>query len=174
MVAVVPRAWQERAPVAQGGFTYLALLFAIVIIGITLATAGVVWSTQIRRDKEADLLFAGDQIRAAIGRYYSETPAGAHAYPASLGDLLEDKRWPQTHRHLRRLYFDPMTASADWQLIVAPEGGIMGVATASSEKPIKKANFTVADATFEKAESYGDWQFIYKPQMRLRKRITPR
>jgi len=155
----------------QGGFTYLALLFAISIIGITLATVGVVWSTQIRREKEADLLFAGDQIRAAIGRYYTEAPAGAHSYPTTLEELLEDSRWPQVHRQLRRLYFDPMTASADWQLIPAPEGGIMGVATRAADKPIKQLNFGVADAAFENAERYSDWQFVYRPPSRLRNRV---
>jgi type II secretory pathway pseudopilin PulG len=152
----------------QHGFTYLGLLFAVAIIGITLATLGVVWSTQIRRDKEADLLFAGDQIRNAIGHYYAETPSGTHTYPVSLEELLQDQRWPQVHRHLRRLYIDPMTASTDWQLIPAPEGGIMGVASTSTGEPIKKANFAGADRAFYMAESYSNWQFVYKPGTRGR------
>jgi type II secretory pathway pseudopilin PulG len=156
---------------AQSGFTYLGLLFAVAVIGITLATIGVVWSTQIRRDKEADLLFAGDQIRAAIGRYYSEAPTGGHTYPASLDDLLQDQRWPQVHRHLRRLYIDPMTASTDWQLIPAPEGGIMGVVTSSNGVPIKKANFTGRDRAFEDAECYCDWKFVYTPFTRGRQAV---
>jgi type II secretory pathway pseudopilin PulG len=152
----------------QRGFTYLGLLFAVAVIGITLATVGVVWSAQIRRDKEAELLFAGDQIRAAIGHYYNETPAGAHTYPASLEELLQDQRWPQVHRHLRRIYVDPMTASTDWQLIAAPEGGIMGVVSTATGVPIKKANFGRADRAFEDAECYCDWQFAYRPNLRMR------
>jgi type II secretory pathway pseudopilin PulG len=152
----------------QRGFTYLGLLFAVAIIGITLATIGVVWSTQIRRDKEAELLFAGDQIRSAIGHYYAEAPAGAHAFPATLDELLQDDRWPQVHRHLRRLYVDPMTASTDWQLIPAPEGGIMGVASTSTNVPIKKTNFVGADRAFDMTESYNDWQFVFRPNSRTR------
>lgn len=148
---------------AQTGFTYIGLLFALAIIGITLATVGIVWSTQIRREKEADLLFAGDQIRTAIRLYYGDTPAGVHSYPASLADLLQDQRWPQVHRQLRRLYYDPMTASADWQLIEAPEGGIMGVASKSMAKPIKQANFSNSDAVFKEADCYCKWQFVYAP-----------
>ena len=158
---------------SQKGFTYLGLLFAIAIIGITLATVGTVWSVQIRREKEAQLLFAGDQIRAAIGRYYNDAPAGAHVFPASLDDMLEDRRWPQVHRQLRRVYFDPMTASTDWQLVMAPEGGIMGVATAATDKPIKQANFNTADSDFEAAECYCDWKFVYRPSLRGR-RIQPK
>jgi type II secretory pathway pseudopilin PulG len=149
---------------SQRGFTYIGLLFAIAIVGIGLAAVGVVWSTQIRREKEADLLFAGDQIRAAIGHYYSEAPSGVHSYPPSLADLLEDHRWPQVHRHLRRIYRDPITGGGDWQLLVAPEGGVMGVATASQLTPIKRANFTREDAAFEQADRYSDWQFIYMPR----------
>jgi type II secretory pathway pseudopilin PulG len=152
----------------QRGFTYLGLLFAVAVIGITLAMVGVVWSAQIRRDKEAELLFAGDQIRAAIGRYYIETPAGAHTYPASLQDLLQDDRWPQVHRHLRRLYVDPLTASTDWRVIAAPEGGIMGVASTSTGVPIKKTNFSRADLAFEQAECYCNWEFVFRPNMRTR------
>lgn len=157
----------------QRGFTYLGLLFAIAIIGLTLAMVGVMWSTQIRREKEADLLFAGDQIRAAIGRYYNEAPSGAHTFPQTLDDLLEDHRWPQVHRHLRKLYFDPMTASADWSLIPAPQGGIMGVASSATGMPIKQKNFAPQDATFEDVDCYCAWQFVFKPGFRNR-RIPPR
>ena len=136
---------------SQGGFTYLGLLFAVALLGIGLAAVGIVWSAQ---------------IRTAIGRYYSETPSGAHGYPASLQDLLQDPRWPQVHRHLRRLYFDPMTGTQDWQLILAPEGGIMGVATSSMAMPMKRTNFLQADAAFDDAECVCDWQFVYRPFVR--------
>jgi len=151
---------------SQGGFTYLGLLFAVALLGIALSAVGIVWSAQIRREKESELLFVGAQIRTAIGRYYSETPSGAHGYPASLQDLLQDPRWPQVHRHLRRLYFDPMTGTQDWQLILAPEGGIMGVATSSMAMPMKRTNFLQADAAFDDAECVCDWQFVYRPFVR--------
>lgn len=152
----------------QSGFTYLGLMFAIAIIGITLATVGVVWSTQIRREKEAELLFAGDQIRTAIGRYL----ASGGQYPRELTDLLEDKRFPQARRYLRRLYIDPMTGAADWQLIEAPGGGFVGVASSSQDKPIKIANFPKADADFDKAECYCEWRFIYAPRYSQRRRVV--
>lgn len=165
-------AYRQQAPHRHAGFSYLGLLFAVVIIGITLATVGVVWSTHIRREKEADLLFAGDQIRAAIGRYYGETPIGAHVYPGTLADLLQDERGPKVRRHLRRLYFDPMTASADWQLIDAPEGGIMGVVSGSLGTPIKQTNFSSNDADFEQADCYCKWRFIYTPPYQRRAQST--
>lgn len=162
------RAQRRRSAAARNaGFTYLGLLFAIAILGITLATVGVVWSTQIRRDKEVELLFAGDQIRMAIGRY--RTSGGQ--YPQALIDLLDDKHSAVPRRFLRRIFLDPMTNSADWELVLAPEGGIMGVASRSPGKPIKVAGFSAADASFEKAECYCDWKFIYTPRVGRQRRV---
>ena len=159
-----------RRGLRDAGFTYLGLLFAIAIIGITLATVGVVWSTQIRRDKEVELLWIGDQYRAAIGRYR----ASGGQYPQALTDLLEDKRFPVVRRYLRKLYADPMTGAADWQPIVAPGGGILGIASSSKDKPIKVAGFSPSDTAFEKMECYCDWKFIYAPRYHRNRRVyTP-
>jgi type II secretory pathway pseudopilin PulG len=143
------------------GFTYVGLMFAIAVLGITLATVGVVWSTQIRRDKEAELLWVGDQYRVAIGRYR----ASGGQLPQELADLIEDKRTPVPRHYLRRLYPDPMTGAADWQLIEAPGGGgIIGIASSSQGKPIKVAGFSQLNKPFEGAECYCDWKFIYSPR----------
>jgi len=149
---------------SERGFTYLGLLFAVVILGLTLSAVGVVWSTQIRRDREAELLFVGDQYRTAIGRYY----AAGGAYPLDLKDLLADQRFPQVRRYLRRLYPDPITGDADWQPILGAGGGIIGIASNSQLKPIKVSNFPEADSAFEKAECYCDWKFVYEPGNRTR------
>ncbi|MBS0387836.1 MAG: type II secretion system protein [Proteobacteria bacterium] len=138
------------------GFTYVGLMFAIAVIGITLATIGVMWSTQIRREKEAELLWIGNQYRMAIGMYLG---AGGQ-YPQDLSQLLEDKRFPVARRYLRKLFPDPMTGQADWQLIPAPGNGIMGVASSSQGKPIKVAGFSIRDAAFKDATCYCDWRFI--------------
>ncbi len=150
----------------QMGFTYIGLLFAIAIIGITLSTVGVVWSTQLRRDKEAELLFVGNQFRLAIGRYVRS----GGQYPLELADLLEDKRTPVPRRFLRRIYPDPMTRGADWDLVTAPQGGIMGVASRSQDKPIKVAGFLAANAGFELAECYCEWKFVYSPRANRNRR----
>lgn len=154
----------------QGGFTYLGLLFAIAILGITLATVGIVWSTEARRDKEAQLLWVGDQYRVALTRYR----ASGGQLPMALEDLLEDKRFPVARRYLRQLYPDPMTGAVDWQLILGPNGGILGVASSSQEKPIKVANFPARYQQFEDAASYADWQFVPSGRgMRRQRAIRP-
>lgn len=154
----------------QGGFTYIGLLFAVAVLGITLATVGIVWSTQIRREKEFELLWIGDQYREAIGRYY----AVGGQYPQDLSDLVEDKRFPLVRRYLRKLFPDPMTGQVDWQLIAAPGLGIMGVASSSQGKPIKVAGFGIRDTSFQDTECYCDWKFMYAGRVfRHRRTINP-
>jgi type II secretory pathway pseudopilin PulG len=140
----------------QRGFTYLAALFAIAILGGGLALAGEVWETSARREKEAELLFAGNQYRKAIERYFL---GGQQQYPRALEDLLKDRRRPGTVRHLRKLYPDPLTGK-QWGLVKAPDGGILGVHSLSEEEPLKLAGFRPRDAAFEGARKYSDWKFV--------------
>jgi type II secretory pathway pseudopilin PulG len=146
------------------GFTYVGLLLAIALAGTALALAGTFWSTDARREKELELLFVGDQFRQAIAAYYDEVPAGqAHRFPAQLEDLLQDRRWPTTRRHLRRIYLDPMTGKRDWGLVQGTGGGIAGVYSKSEAAPLKRADFPDAYASFATAKDYREWRFAYQP-----------
>ena len=133
-----------------------------MIMGAGLAATGVLFSHEAQREKERQLLFVGHQFRAAIDSYYRRSP-GASAYPKSLDELVDDKRFPMPVHHLRRLYADPMTGKADWALVEAPGGGIMGVHSVSEAAPVKTGNFDADDAAFEDAHKYADWQFLYTP-----------
>lgn len=146
------------APSRQDGFTLLAVLFLVAVLGIGLATLGTAWETAKRREQEAQLLFVGDQYRRAIQSYYQATPGARKRYPPSLADLIEDRRFPRVVRHLRRLYPDPVTGSSEWG-VVMKEGGIAGVYSLSTQEPLKKAAFRKADASFAGASRYADWVF---------------
>lgn len=148
----------------EGGFTYFGLLLVVALGGTVLATAGTVWSTQARRDKEAELLFAGSQIRSAIAQFHEQAPAGQpHRFPRNFDELLDDKRWPTRRRHLRRVFAEPMAADGEWVLVRAPDGGVIGVHSASALAPLKRAHFAAEDKVFEDASSYRDWRFVYVP-----------
>jgi type II secretory pathway pseudopilin PulG len=142
------------------GFTYLGVLFLAAIMAGGLALTGEVWHTSTMREKEAELLFVGNQYRKAIQRYYLTGPQ--RQYPRSLEDLLKDPRQPTTVRYLRKVYPDPVTGK-EWVLIKAPDGGILGVHSASQEKPFKTANFKLRDRSFDGVEKYSDWKFIFQP-----------
>ncbi len=146
----------------QRGFTYVGLLLAVALLGAGLAATGSLWSIHAQREREAELLFAGDQIRAAIKRYYEEVPLGQqHRFPQRLDELLLDRRWPTVRRHLRRVYLDPMTGS-DWVLVPAPGGGILGVHSRSTAAPLKRQGFGRLDTAFEDAAQLSDWRFVYR------------
>lgn len=141
------------------GFTYIGFLIFVAVAGAGLAAFGEIASHAAQREKEAELLFRGNAFQAAIASYYKKE----QRYPRSLEQLLEDKRYPMPVRHLRKLYPDPMTGEADWALVEAPGGGVMGVHSRSAEAPIKTGNFSLKNQEFEKAERYADWKFIHSP-----------
>jgi len=147
-----------RGPAGAAGFTYIGLLIAVVILGISLSAVGTVWRTQAQREREQELLFIGREFRTAIAAYYR---AGGHQFPQEISDLLEDKRWPEPRHFLRRLYVDPMTGSQDWTVLRTDMLGITGIASSSNAEPLKKKGFPSDEAAFEDATCYCDWKFEY-------------
>jgi type II secretory pathway pseudopilin PulG len=148
-------------PVSQRGFTYLAVLAALVVMGILAEKAISLTSAAMRADRESELMFRGLAYQRAIQRFY-ESDQGFRRYPARLEDLLRDTRFIN-RRHLRKLYDDPIGDA--WILIQAPDGGIMGVASSSEAVPSKTANFPAGLETFEQAENYRDWTFVFQPKV---------
>lgn len=121
------RARQATELRTQGGFTYLWVLLAVAILGIGLAAVAEVWVTSARRHKLAELEWIGAQFTQAIGSYYESTPGAAKSYPSTLQDLIEDRRYLTTRRHLRTIYANPFSGKQDWELLVAADGRLRGV-----------------------------------------------
>lgn len=96
------------------GFTYLLLLFFIAISSAGAGIAAKIWTTQVLRSKEAELIFRGRQIAAAIRSFTAATPPNSPCWLSSWEDLLIDFRLAQVKRHLRAPYTDPFTGKTDW------------------------------------------------------------
>lgn len=179
-----PHAMASRIKISKrqwsAGFTYIALLLAVVFFGLGSVGAARVLASSERAERERELLFVGNQFRQAIESYYTAN-AGAAMYPKKLEDLLLDPRFPTTKRHLRKIAIDPITATAEWGLIKAPDGGIMGVHSLSEREPMKRANFDFANQRFEEIAkqardgpySYRDWQFAYLAGNQTRAPVRP-
>lgn len=157
------RAGKRPFPALSGGFTYLGLLLLVAIMGITMTVAARVWQTTVQREKEAELLFIGDQIQAAIGQYYEQSPGEEKRYPMKLENLLLDSRFPNLKRHLRKIYTDPMTGTSNWGVVLSEEGGIQGVYSTSTQTPLKQAGFDEEHKSFEKTRQLSEWKFVYVP-----------
>ncbi|MFZ2540276.1 MAG: type II secretion system protein [Gallionella sp.] len=150
-----------RAQAREVGAAYVLVLLAVMVMGIGLVAVSEVWHTTLKREKEQELLFIGNQYRQAIGQYYAQTSGQAQRYPVQLEDLLKDPRFPGTKRYLRKIFPDPMTREGKWGLVRGPSGGIVGVHSLSDEQPIKKTNFRLADKYFEGMTRYSNWVFIH-------------
>lgn len=148
---MVRRQWQQ-------GVTYLWMLFLVFLLGLGMGKSLEVYSTLVQREKEAELLYVGGLYREAVRQYYLSSPGGVKRYPASLEDLLQDRRYPVMRRYLRRLYPDPVTGAA-FMPVLAAEGGIRGVRSESLRRPLKRAGFDPAEEGFERAGSYHEWVF---------------
>ncbi|MFD2452204.1 pilus assembly FimT family protein [Ideonella paludis] len=142
------------------GFSYIAMLATVAVLGVGLAAIGQAWSDQQRREREADILRIGSLYAEAIARYHRMAPGSVKTYPATLQDLLHDPRFPGTVRHLRRLYPDPTNPKRPWLPIPAPEGGVQGVYITSAQAPVRQAPLVLGAVTLPPARHYHEWRFI--------------
>jgi type II secretory pathway pseudopilin PulG len=95
----------------SSGYVLIMLLFMIAAMTIGLMVAVPVWQTQIQREKEAELIFRGNQYVEAVRIFQLKTPG---TFPHALDELIEEKC-------LRRHYEDPMNPDGDWNIILLPE-----------------------------------------------------
>lgn len=130
-------------PRLERGFVYLWALFTVVLAGIVMAGTGQMWQTKSQREKEAELMFIGEEFRKAIMSYHN---SGTKQYPDSLEDLLKDDRSPNIKRHLRKIYVDPLTNTAEWGIIEEPPPNTTKPAANKSATP-NAANPTASNSS---------------------------
>jgi type II secretory pathway pseudopilin PulG len=147
---------------SQAGYSLLFVMFSVTMVGITSMIAMKQWKTEIRREKEAELLFRGDQIRRAIELYYWTARAGMNQYPPSLEVLVKDPNTSATRRYLRKVYKDPIT-NGDFELVKEGDA-LKGVRSKSTAAPLKSGNFPPEYQQFALTNSYHDWVFQFTPQ----------
>ncbi|MDH4095775.1 MAG: type II secretion system protein [Betaproteobacteria bacterium] len=135
----------------------------VALLGSGLAAYGELASHAQQREREAELKWIGGQFREAIGLYYQRTPGSVKRYPQRLEDLLQDRRFLNAQRYLRRVYRDPMTGTTEWGLVQAPEGGIAGVYSLSEARSISQAVLGQRQYVVQAGALYQDWKFTYEP-----------
>ena len=147
-----------------------ALIVGIAVMAILMTAAMPVWKQLKQREKEAELVFRGEQIAHAIGMFQRRT---ANAAPPSLDILVQQK-------FLRKKYKDPITnddfvpvtsTQGAGQRGAAPQGrgqqppgaatpggaivgGIIGVTSKSTDASIR---------LYKGRSHYNEWAFIYTP-----------
>lgn len=149
---------RRPAPRAARGFTYLGLLMFVALTGAGLAALGELWQTTAQREREAELLFIGQQFSQALASFAAAASDGRRN-PKSLDELLEDRRLPAVQRHLRKVFVDPFTGRADWGLVRAPDGSILGVHSLSTLEPFRTQPPSATGEAVAAARSYREWVF---------------
>ena len=156
---------QGEYRIAQRRQTGLLLIGALVFLSLAALTAvhtGQRWFDSRQRAAEEELLFIGEQYRQAIESYWREVPDSVHHLPTSIDDLLADKRFPFTRRHLRKAFRDPL--APDRPLVEIRDGPVLiGVRSGAPGTPFRQAGFDAALKQFNGAQSYADWKFVYVP-----------
>ncbi len=147
-----------RPSECQRGFTYIGLLIVVAVLGIGLAAIGSVWHTVSQREREAELLFVGEQFQRAIRSYFERSPEAGKVYPKALGDLLEDRRSGTIVRHLRKIYVDPMTGTTEWGLLKQPDGRIIGVHSLAVTSVFRASD--LPEGIQVKGTTHRDWLFM--------------
>src|SRR5262245_15734345 len=97
---------------SESGYAMAVLLVALSVMAVMLTVAMPVWKQLAQREKEAELVFRGQQYARAVGlfqRKYANTP------PPSVDVLLQEK-------FLRKKYKDPITGQ-DFVTLSAATGG---------------------------------------------------
>jgi len=94
---------------SQKGYILLVVLFMLAVLTISLLAASQAIATQIKRDREEEMVHRGQQYVRAIRRYYRKFGR----YPAK----IEDLEVSNNIRFLRRRYKDPMVPNGEWKVL---------------------------------------------------------
>jgi len=98
----------------ERGFTLAMVLVALAVLSIMMGVAVQTVTFQMRREKEAELIFRGQQYVEAIRLYRQKYGR----YPNSLKEI-----WEVKPRVIRKKWKDPITDSWYWGLIHPGQGG---------------------------------------------------
>lgn len=144
----------------EAGYAMAALLVALNLMALMMTVALPVWRHLGQREREAELIFRGQQFQRAIALY--ERRNGPGTVPPDVDTLIQG-------RFLRKEFKDPITGE-DFVLIRQGQdatttggtgqpvgisralGGIVGVASRSEAESIR---------VYEGQTAYNEWLFVH-------------
>ena len=106
-----------RGQGGERGYAMAALLVSLAVMSVLMSAALPTWRHQARREKEAELIFRGEQYVRAISLW--ERRMGPGTRPPNIDMLVQQK-------FLRKKYKDPMTPDGEFQPIFAGGPGLQG------------------------------------------------
>ncbi len=164
------------SPERERGVTYLLVMLAVVLMGISVTVAAKQWKAVVQRELEAELLARGIEIQAALALYSAQQKKGRVGFTGEIYPLTLEELTKQPKPALRKAYKDPVTGN-DWEYVRDPTGRIKGVRSKSKAEPFKQKDFPPVLRHFDGLTSYNDWVFQYPnastPQAPVAQPTTP-
>src|SRR2546422_9351896 len=142
----------------ERGVTYLLVMLAVVLMGISVTVAAKQWKAVVQREKEADLLARGIEIQAALALYSAQQKKGRVGFTGEIYPLTLEELTKQPKPALRKAYKDPVTGN-DWEYVRDPTGRIKGVRSKSKAEPFKQKDLPPLLRHFDGLTNYNDWAF---------------
>jgi len=107
----------QNTPTGEGdaaarGYLLLSVMIGVLILSVFLLMAVPLWETEMRREREEELLFRARQYVRAIEMY---TRKHNNLSPQNYEILVQEK-------FLRKLYKDPMTDHGRWDAVLQAVG----------------------------------------------------
>ena len=165
----------------ERGYTLAAVLVGVAVMSIVMSALLPVWRQQLQREKEAELIFRGEQYARAI--YLYQVKNGGQ-YPPSIDVLVQG-------RYLRKKYKDPMTEDGEFQPLFlganqpGQPGGQPGQPGRGNQPPgasqpvggarggggivtVRSKSTAPSIRIYNGATRYNEWHFQYNAQGRGR------
>jgi len=98
----------------DAGYTLVLFVMVIAVMAIMMGIAVQQVSFQMQREREAELIFRGEQYVEALRLYRAKYGR----YPMRMKEM-----WEADPRVLRKKWTDPIPPFADWQVVHLGEGG---------------------------------------------------
>ena len=138
--------------------TYLLVMLAVVLMGISVSVAAKQWKAVVQREREAELLGRGIEIQTALAAYSAQQKKGRVGFSGEIYPLTLEELIKQPKPALRKAYKDPITGD-DWEYVRDPTGRMKGVRSKSKAEPFKQKDFPPVVRHFDGLTSYNDWVF---------------
>ena len=98
------------------GITYLALMFSIVLIGISVSAAARQWTVMVQREKEADLMAKDRDSECTLALYSAQMKIGRIGARRDLSSILLAELTP----HTETLFTASLPGSGRWRRLGIP------------------------------------------------------
>lgn len=108
----------------ESGYAMAVLLVGMIAMAVMLTVVMPVWKQTVQREKEAELVFRGEQYSRAIGLFQKKY---ANAFPPNIELLVQEK-------FLRRKYKDPIT-NDDFVPLRQSQGATPGSGSPTATQP---------------------------------------